>query len=84
MHDECAFEPTERHSCGRRHDALGKWECLARGCCFDDSESVESGVPRCFLAHSEFMTSRTCQQNGKSSDHSKSRQTIWPMSYQNK
>ena len=49
--DECAFEVSERQPCGRRHDALGKWECVARGCCFDDSENVEAGTHRCFLAH---------------------------------
>ena len=55
MHDECGAESSERQACGRRHDAIGKYECKARGCCFDDRDRVPAGTMRCYLAARKYI-----------------------------
>ena len=57
LHDECSAEPEDRQPCGRRYNTIGKWECKARGCCYDDRDRVEEGTIHCFLAHRKFSYS---------------------------
>ena len=50
--NECGIKAADRTQCGTKGNTLDKQECLARSCCYDDTDHG-SGVAKCFYPKRE-------------------------------